>query len=469
MIRYTLVVQERHLSELKRKVLPANGHEGVAYLLCGRSIIERDPWDQCSELRFLSHDLIPLASEDLISSSHEHVHARTATLSRVLKRARDLDLVPVYVHGHPSGYQQFSRQDDKDEPALIEMCQNRNGPAQQLVSLVLTGTGRMFGRVWLNSKTFVPLSMVRSVGSRIVIDFEGRNQLGDVEALSRQALAFGPALNADISALRIGIIGCGATGSAVSLLLARLGANRIFAVDDDTAEMTNLNRLHGATIRDVGTLKTDILKRSMEEIGLGATVATYKGWVGNSECRDALKACDVLFGCTDDHDGRMLMNRLAYFYLAPVFDMGIGIERTDDPNRKIVLADSRYTVVMPGNRCLLCRGVVNPKIAQEDDLLRRNPDEYYRLRERGELYVRGGGRPNPAVVTFTTGVACSVVDEFIHRLTGYRLAGSLSHRVYKHRLLEEKRPGARDGNCRVCVDHNYWGRGDVIPFLDRTG
>ena len=113
--------------------------------------------------------------------------------------------------------------------------------------------------------------------------------------------------------------------------------------------------------------------------------------------------------------------------------------------------------------------MVDPKIAQENDLLRSDPDEYYRVRERGELYVRRGGRPNPAVVTFTTFVACMAVDELIDRLTGYRPAGSVSHRVYKHRLLQEKRPGPRNGACRVCTAQNYWGRGDMIPFLDRTG
>jgi hypothetical protein len=165
----------------------------------------------------------------------------------------------------------------------------------------------------------------------------------------------------------------------------------------------------------------------------------------------------------------MFLNRLAYFYLIPVIDMGIGIDFVDGSPPRITMADGRVTVIGPGHRCLLCRGVVDPKAAQEDDLLRRDPDEYHRLRGRGELYVRGGGRSNPAVVTFTTHVACMAVDELLHRLSGYRSAGSVQHRVYKHRLLEEKRPGPREGACRICLEQHYWGRGDMVPFLDRTG
>jgi tRNA A37 threonylcarbamoyladenosine dehydratase len=448
----------------------------MAYMLCGRSTISHDPWDKRSEDRFLSREVIPLSADDVISSSPDHIRARTATYARVLKRAADLNAVPVYVHGHPGGFDRFSAQDDADEPALVELAQNRNGRDQQLVSLVLTGMGRMFGRVWHDMKAPTPLSIIRSVGSRFLLDFDGRDQAGEVEALSRQALAFGPALNADIAALRFGIVGCGATGSATGLLLARLGARDVFAVDDDTAEKTNLNRLHGATIRDLGKTveepgrsKVQILKRSMEDIGLGARVEVFKGWVGDPECRDALKSCDVVFGCTDDHDGRMLINRLAYFYLTPVIDMGMGIDFVDGTPPRVTLADTRVTVVQPGARCLLCRGIVDPKVAQENGLLRQSPDEYYRLRELGELYVRGGGRPNPAVVTFTTAVACMAVDELLHRLTGYRTAGSVDHRVHKYRLLEEKRPGPREGPCRLCVDQGYWGRGDKVPFLDRTG
>jgi tRNA A37 threonylcarbamoyladenosine dehydratase len=474
--RYSLTIQERHFDELRECVLPQTGHEGVAYMLCSRSEIAREPWENRREIRYVSREVVRLAPEDLVTSSVDHVHTQTGTFARVVKRAKEIDGVPVFLHGHPGGFDRFSAQDDADEPFLVELAQNRNGRSQEVLSVVLTGTRKTFGRVWHSRQQSSPLSMILCVGDRFSVSYPGRDDHGDEEALSRQALAFGPALNADIAALRIGIVGCGATGSAVGLLLARLGARRIFVVDDDTAEMTNLNRLHGASVRDVppqsgtvGALKVDIIKRTIEGIGLGAQVVTHKGWIGDPACRDSLKACDIVFGCTDDHDGRAFLNRIAYFYLIPLIDMGIGIEFVDEAPPRITHADTRVTVVLPGARCLLCRGVVDPKLAQENDLLRRNPDEYYRLRERGELYVRGGGRPNPAVVTFTTMAACMAVDELLHRLTGYRRSGSIAHRVYKHQLLEEKRPGPRDGRCRVCVDEHYWGRGDMTPFLDRTG
>ena len=216
--------------------------------------------------------------------------------------------------------------------------------------------------------------------------------------------------------------------------------------------------------------KVDVMKRHIEGMGLGATVKTFRGWIGDDDCRDGLRACDVVFGCTDDHDGRLLLNRLAYFYLIPVFAMGIKIDLSKDDPPRILDAAGRVTVLVPGTRCLVCRNIVNRKRAAEEQLERSDPKEYAWQRERGQQYVEGGGGPAPAVVTLTTDVACMAVDELIHRLSGYRTLSGISHRVRKYHLGEDKRPGlANEGHCPICLTKVYWGRGDVTPFLDRVG
>jgi hypothetical protein len=366
------------------------------------------------------------------------------------------------MHGHPGGYDRFSPQDDADEPALIEMAQNRNGRDTKLLSIVFTGSRKIFGRVWTAPHSARSLEPVTVVGE--AFEVHGACESVD-DVFHRQALAFGPAFTRALAELRMGIVGCGATGSAVAALLTRLGARRLLLIDRDTVETTNLNRLHGATRADIGRLKIDVLRDHLLSMGLNADVRVYEGWVGAA--RDSITACDVIFGCTDDDDGRLFLNRLAYFYLTPVFDVGIGIDA--DGRGRVTHAESRVTVVTPGTRCMLCRGIATQARAREDDLLRRDPEEYARLRAEGESYVRGGGMPDPAVVTFTTGVACHAVDELIHRLTGYRRSGSIAHRVIKHHLAAEKCPGARDQSCMICRDSQYWGLGDVEPFLDRVG
>jgi hypothetical protein len=77
---------------------------------------------------------------------------------------------------------------------------------------------------------------------------------------------------------------------------------------------------------------------------------------------------------------------------------------------------ARVTTVMPPEACLLCREAVDVEIAREEDLRRQQPAEYERRKR--EAYVRGEGNPNPAVVTFTTEVACMAVNELLNRHDG---------------------------------------------------
>ncbi|QNN23363.1 ThiF family adenylyltransferase [Planctomycetales bacterium ZRK34] len=470
MDRYTLAIQQAHLDELRSLVLTVNGHEHVAYLLCGQADVPSDPWTGSRTRRLLSFEVMALADEDLVSSSDAHVRCRTRSFARVLKRARDENLAVAVVHSHPEGIDCFSKVDDGGEPFLVEMAQNRNGTGCPIASVVLTRSGNVFGRVWTEPQHSSPISMVSAVGDQLRLHYEERENGMSPESLQRQMLAFGESLNTDLRQLRVGIVGCGATGSATGLLLARLGVQKLFIVDRDYVEATNLNRLHGATSADVEakTPKTQVLKRQLEDMGLGINVVLHDGWIGDEACRDPLRSCDVVFGCTDDNDGRMLLNRFAYYYLTPVIDMGIGIDVSQDSPPRVLDAAGRTTVVVPGSRCLLCRKAIDHQLAREEHLKRVNPAEY--LARREQQYVHGDPGPTPAVVTFTTSVACMAVDELVHRLTGYRRADPCSHRVRKFHLLEDKRPGIADGRtCSLCVTPDAWGRGDIEPFLDRVG
>lgn len=150
-------------------------------------------------------------------------------------------------------------------------------------------------------------------------------------AFHRQALAFGRTLNEDLAHMRVGVVGCGGTGSAVAALLPRLGIGNVLLVDNDIVDATNLNRLHGARQADADAMrpKIEVVARAITEQGLGTRVVGIESWVAAPRCRDALRSCDLIFACTDDNDGRMFLNRLALFYLIPVIDLGLAIEVGD--------------------------------------------------------------------------------------------------------------------------------------------
>lgn len=462
-----LTLHQGHLDELRTLVLRDGGIEGAAYMLCGVSRIGCEPWERRGRHRLTSHKVAAIPQKDQISASDRHVTWSTESFVHLLRKAKDGGLTPAIIHSHPRGPAAFSEQDDRNERDLVQFAQNRNGPEAALLSILLTGDGQLVARLWLDCRDPVEVE-VRSVGRRLT--FYGASQGADVDFLARQALAFGAALNKTLRQMRVGIVGCGGTGSATAMLLARLGVGQIALFDDDIVEATNLNRLHGAKRADADGMqsKVEVVAREIAGLGLGVRAVPFRGWIGNPAARDALKACDLVFGCTDDHDGRLLLNRLAYFYLIPVIDMGLAISPAPNGGHVRELA-GRATVLIPGAPCLLCRGIIDPVTARDEQLRRSQPEEYERRKR--EAYIRGGGNPAPAVVTFTTATACLAIDEMLQGLAGFRDSeGWEWQRVRRFDLMQDRRPGAaHHPDCPICTDQSYWGRGDIDPFLDRVG
>ncbi|MFP5274975.1 ThiF family adenylyltransferase [Coleofasciculus sp.] len=466
----SLTLQERHLQELKNRLLHQDGRERAAYLLCGEAFIPSDPWSNLPRRKYLSFDVLSIPDAEIVSCSSEYITWKTDSFVQALNLAQANRMTVALVHSHPGGFATFSDQDDINEPDLVQLAQNRNGETTRLLSLVLTSEKNLIGRCWINPREYESLDFICCVGNRIQLYYPGRGKGVSFSVFHRQSLAFGKALTQDLSILRVGVVGCGGTGSAVAMLLPKLGVRQIALFDKDVVEESNLNRLHGATWVDAQEqrLKVEVVGRSLTMLGIGVEVKSYQAWIGDPVCRDVLKSCDVVFSCTDDHAGRLLLNRFAYYYLTPVFDMGLAIEVSSSEPPKIQALDGRVTTLLPGCTCLLCREVINPVIARDETLKRDQPDEYER--RKAEAYVFGEGNPSPAVVLFTTDVAIMALEEMVHRFQGFRgEEGAMPQKVRKYHLQTDRQPGVRANEyCPVCSTNGSWGRGDVEPFLDQV-
>lgn len=464
-MKYTITLQERHYTELKDHLLSGDSNEHVAFIICGRSLVDG------VEERLLSREVVTLADDKLISSDPTKVAWDNQHFIEVLKKTESKNFSVVVVHNHPEGFDYFSEIDDKGEKELFQLTFNRNGYNAIHASLVLLTDGNLIGRVWKTDLSNTPISLVRIIGKRIVLNYPDKTTDYETpEVFNRQQLAFGKALVQDLSKLKISVVGAGATGSATALLLTRLGVGELCLIDKDTIEQSNLNRLHGAKISDVGKYKVDVLQQYINEIGIGTKVSVAKGWVSDQECINHLKTSDLIFGCTDDNSGRILLNRFAYFYLTPVIDMGLIIKVKED-NSGVQDLQGRTSYLFSGGDCLLTKGNISTEQARADDLKRNNPEAYKKLKE--EAYVIGEGNPSPAVVTFTTQVASMAVNELLNRIQGY----NQNYLDFPHKLFFFHKCGGgseifpankSDNECRICGQSNYWGRGDMQPFLDMS-
>lgn len=470
-MRHTLTIAQHHYEQLRTHLLRDDKCERVAYLICGRSNIAADPWEQVPEERFLCREVLIVPDDILLESTPTRVTWSTTTFLQALQRAEAKGFSVAVVHNHPEGYLSFSEVDDAHEPALFKLAFNRNGADIPHLSVVMDAAGEMTGRVWRAGETPAPITTIRVFGERFRLHYAGRGAGTIPEVFNRQQLAFGPAFVQDLQYLRVGVVGAGATGSATVQLLLRLGVGHIALFDQDIVDYTNLNRLHGANYADAveERKKVSVLEREIEAAGLGTKVAALPEWASARECRDALRACDIVFGCTDDNAGRQFLNRFAYFYLVPVLDMGLQMQVREVQGHSRVNVTGRVSVAFPQHPCLLCWGIINVQKAYAESLRRSDPEEYER--RKAEAYVVGEGDPSPAVVTFTTEVATMAVNEMIHRLQGFRATGAHPQRM---RLFNQDTdlfpapPSSAVADCRICGTHAYWGRGDMTPFMDMT-
>lgn len=65
---------------------------------------------------------------------------------------------------------------------------------------------------------------------------------------------------------RVAVFGVGGVGGAVVESLCRCGIGKIDIIDNDTINLTNLNRQILATTKNIGEFKTDVAQKRMQEI-----------------------------------------------------------------------------------------------------------------------------------------------------------------------------------------------------------
>lgn len=461
-----IVLLEPHEAALRSLLQRDDGAEASAYVLFGRADISEDPWSGLPRTRLISHEVIPVAVDEMVSASPAHVTWSTRGFMRILGVAKERGLVAGLVHTHPNAAAFFSDQDDRNETELARTTFNKG--VLGLASIVFGRENAMAGRLWVAPGETVMASSISLIGSQIKIA-RAHVAANEDQILARQAALFGRGFNPVVRGLRVGIVGCGGTGSAVGMLLARLGVGFLGLMDKDIIDVTNLNRVHGSRAADVAAslAKVDILAREIRVAGLGTQVVTTKEWVGHPDLRDLLRSCDVLFGCADDHQGRLMLNRLAHYYGIPLIDVGLRMRAARSGADYDMTG--RVSTIRPGSPCLMCLGVVDPRRAAAEGLRRSDPAEFER--RKAEAYVDGGGDPAPAVVTFTTAIACAAVDELIQGLTSFRGSQGMTHnRIRRFDRVEDRAMTCRPvASCPICASQASWGRGDVNPFLGVIG
>src|SRR5205823_3977600 len=156
----------------------------------------------------------------------------------------------------------------------------------------------------------------------------------------------------------------GGTGSITAEQLVRLGIGRVILIDDDRIEASNVSRVFGSVDADVAarTPKVTALERWLKQISPRTVLETHAASVLEASVSGVLRDADVIFGCTDNHTSRALLNQLAYQYLIPYIDMGNRIAAGDG---QVTGGSGRVVVMTPLAPCLWCYEDIRAKIISE--------------------------------------------------------------------------------------------------------
>jgi hypothetical protein len=183
----------------------------------------------------------------------------------------------------------------------------------------------------------------------------------------------------------IAIVGLGGGGSHIAQQLAHIGFLNVRLYDRDTAELSNLNRLIGASVNDVehGKRKTDIARHLMLGVNPDMRIETFPcEWQQEAQ---SIREADVIISCVDSYAARQDIESTARRFLIPLVDIGMDVHLV---NTKPHIS-GQVILSLPGGPCMKCLGFLNDQTLQQE----------------AERYGAAGGRPQ---VVWANGVLASI-------------------------------------------------------------
>lgn len=105
------------------------------------------------------------------------------------------------------------------------------------------------------------------------------------------------------------IIGAGGLGSPAALFLAASGVGTLTLCDNDTVDLTNLQRQIAHRTASIGQNKADSARNTLAEINPGISIVPLNERVSAARLHELIAQADVVLDCSDNFDTRYAVNR----------------------------------------------------------------------------------------------------------------------------------------------------------------
>jgi molybdopterin-synthase adenylyltransferase len=402
-------------------------------------------------VRLLVREIQWPAPEDYSRRGALEAELNPAFVARVTKRSRLEGTSLVFVHSHPGKHSpHFSSIDWEGEEHLRGFLAHRH-PSGKHIALVISQGG-------LRARHLGTAEEIRvvSVGEkrRVLFDPASTGEpLGS--QFDRQIRAFGTAGQQALQGLRVAIVGLGGMGSLVAEQAVHLGVRDFILIDPDTLEATNLNRVANATRQDLDRPKVEIASKYIRSVDEGAEISVIKDDVVRLDIARRLIDADIIFGCTDSHGSRAVIQQVAYQYLIPYIDSGVTIVANKGEVTHIY---GRVQLLAPGLACFACDGLLDSNEVRQDMMTD--------FERKADPYIRGDREPAPAVISLNGTVASLAVTMLLATVT--ELPVPARHVLYNG-IASTMRPVRAEpsSNCYICSRSGSFARGDSWPLFAR--
>ncbi len=427
-------------------------------------------------LRLIVREIIPASPSDFTYQSTGKLRLRPEFMERAIERCGEEGWSLIEVHSHPSdtsGYTTFSDIDQQNDeatmPPLTWLMDNTFTYATMVV-----GQGSLDAHLYNSiAKTIVPIEKLTIVGAnqgRALYDIpttssrlrtSKRITQPLIERYQRQELFFGKKTQDALAKAIIAIVGLGGLGSFVALELAHLGVGHLILIDPDIVEETNLNRLLGVGIEDVGQVKVAVFEKLIERMNPHVRVSALPLSLLTEEAVNYAKGADILVGCVDNNGTRIILNQIAVRYLIPLIDGGTGIRVTGEKRNRFV--GGQVQVVLPGFGCLECAGGINRRQANID----LGEQEQ---REEGRKHNYDTGEIAPSVISLNGVIASLQVTEVLNIFTDQDTKRETLPLIMYNALAKEvSEVEFSFEDCPSCGIDGWVGFGDTAPVRFFSG
>jgi molybdopterin/thiamine biosynthesis adenylyltransferase len=314
----------------------------------------------------LAREWIPVPDDAVTARGNGYALSWNATFTgTVLARADALGGALVLIHTHEGSAAPTLSPPDLRSAAELFAPISRVLAGRPCGSVVL-GADAAAGRFWCNGLLSGSLDGIRVVGTPLQ-SWRPNRLAGATPVrarLDRQNQALGRRSDALLAAAHVAIVGVCGGGAHVCQQLAHLGVGTMTVVDDELVAEANLNRMVGATPRDIERVhKTAVMRRLIRRVDPSIRVHEVRLRFPADAAIRALKEADVVVSCVDTFSARDEINAFCRRYHLPLVDVGMTIITE---NERLRIASGQVVLALPGSPCLRCTPLLADEVLERE-------------------------------------------------------------------------------------------------------